>query len=131
MFDIDKVIGFQARALSVQAKRNEVIATNLANVDTPGYKARDLDFKEAMQRYNGELIDLTADQQGHITMSNEPFGMMSMKFRPSLESSLDGNNVDKEMETAAFAKNVFDYQASLTYLNASISTLRKAIKGGE
>jgi flagellar basal-body rod protein FlgB len=129
MFDFDKAIGFHAQALNVRSKRTEIIANNLANVDTPGYKARDLDFKEAMQRFKGEQIDLSGESEGHISAKRDPFGLMSMKFRPSIETSLDGNNVDKDMETAAFSKNVFDYQTSLTYLNGSISALRKSIKG--
>lgn len=129
MFDFDKAIGFHAHALNVRAKRTEIIANNLANVDTPGYKARDLDFKEAMQRFKGEVIDLAGEKSGNISVQNDPFGLMSMKFRPSVETSLDGNNVDKDMETAAFSKNVIDYRTSLTYLNGSINALRKAIKG--
>jgi len=129
MIDFDKVLGFHAQALKMRGERSEVLANNLANVDTPGFKARDLDFKEAMQRFNGELTAMSGDKPNHISSQNDPFGMMSIKFRPTLESSLDGNNVDKDIETVAFSKNTFDYQTSLTYLNGTISGLRKAIKG--
>lgn len=129
MINLDKVLGFHAHALKMRGERSEILANNLANVDTPGYKARDLDFKEAMQRFNGDMISMSGDNSKHLLGKNDPLGLMSIKFRPGLDSSLDGNNVDKDIETVAFSKNTFDYQASLTYLNGTISGIRKAIKG--
>ena len=129
MINFDKVLGFHSQALKLRGKRSELIANNLANVDTPNYKAQDLDFKSAIKQFSGKSITMTGDKSGHFSVQNDPFGSMAIRFRDVAERSIDGNTVDKEVETVAFAKNAIDYQTSLTYLNGSISALRKAIKG--
>ncbi len=129
MINFDNVLSFHTQALKLRGERSEIIANNLANVDTPGFKARDLDFKQAMQQFSGAALTMTGDNQKHISMNNEPFSLMSLKFRPTMESSLDGNTVDKDIETVAFSKNTIDYQTSLNYINGTIKGMRKAIKG--
>lgn len=127
--NLDKVFGFHAQALKLRADRSEIIANNLANVDTPGFKARDLDFKAAMSEYTKQPANkLTQSDERHFSLGDN-MALTNLGFRPSLEASLDGNTVDKEVETVAYAKNAFDYQTSLTFLNGSIKTVRKAIKG--
>jgi flagellar basal-body rod protein FlgB len=129
VINFDKVLGFHAKALNLRADRAEVIANNLANVDTPGFKARDLDFKNAMAQYAGDTISLAGDNKNHITIQNDPFGVLGLKYRQNNESGLDGNTVDKDVETVAYAKNATEYQASLTFINGAISGLRSAIRG--
>lgn len=129
MINFDNFLSFHSQALKLRAQRAEVIANNIANVDTPGFKARDLDFKQAMQQFSGVALTMTGDNAKHISINNEPFSLMSMKFRPNNQSSLDGNTVDKDIETVEFSKNTVDYQTSLTYINGTIKTMRSAIKG--
>lgn len=129
MLNLNKVLDFHGAALKLREQRTEVIANNLANVDTPGYKAQDVDFKSAMKLYADKSQTIEGSDPKHITMQNDPFGSMALKFRQATQTSLDGNTVDKDIETVAFAKNVIDYQTSLKYLNGSIKTLRSAIRG--
>lgn len=129
MFNFDNALDFHARALNLRSKQSEIIANNLANVDTPGFKAKDLNFNQAMQQFMGETLSLSGDQAGHITIQNDPFGMTGIQLRSTQTMALDGNTVDKDIETVAFAKNATDYQASLTFINGSIKSLRTAIKG--
>ena len=99
------------QALHFRARRNEVLSSNIANADTPGYKARDVDFSTALQDFRqagGELM-----------------------YRVPTQPSLDGNTVQADVEQAAFAENAVQYRASLTFLNGTIQTLRYALKGGD
>lgn len=126
----DGVFGLNAQALGLWQRRSEVIASNLANADTPGYQARDVDFRAAMQQASGE--------SGHLAMSTPTAGQVdassasgdSLKYRVPMQPSMDGNTVDTQVEQAAFAANTVHYQASLSFINSTIQTLRLAINGG-
>ncbi|MBI1195650.1 MAG: flagellar basal body rod protein FlgB [Gammaproteobacteria bacterium] len=128
---IDQAFGIQARAMSVYAKRAEVIASNIANADTPNFKAKDVDFRavlaEASQKADtgGAMIKTSA---GHMDV-NGVTGGMTLKYRTPLQSSLDGNTVNSEVEQANFAENSVKYQASYSFLNGTIKGLLTAIRG--
>jgi flagellar basal-body rod protein FlgB len=129
--NLDNYLGVHADALKVQSKRMELIADNLANADTPGYKARDVDFRAAMAQASGADggVTLTTTSAGHI--GTDPSSVMSanLKYRVPLAPSLDGNTVDAQQEQAAFADNTVRYQATLTFLSSRIKGLMTAITG--
>jgi flagellar basal-body rod protein FlgB len=134
--NLDQYVGVHAAALDVRARRTELIANNLANADTPGYKARDLDFRQAMARAAGETptsgVHLSTTQAGHIggNASADATDNPDLKYRTPLAPALDGNTVDAQLEQAAFAENAVRYQATLTFLNSKFRGLMTAILGG-
>ena len=131
---IDSYLGVQQDALKVQSKRMEVLAKNLANVDTPNYKAQDIDFKTALAQAGSPgaalpLATTTANQIGNSATSGDIDTSGALKYRVPLAPSLDGNTVDAQMEQAAFADNTVRYQATLTFLSGSLKDLMTAITG--
>jgi len=132
---LDQYLGVHAAALDVRGRRTELIANNLANADTPGYKARDIDFRAAMARAAGELptqgVHLSTTRAGHIggAASADASTSPDLKYRTPLAPALDGNTVDAQMEQAAFAENAVRYQATLTFLNSKFRGLLTAIMG--
>ena len=132
---LDQYLGVHAAALDVRARRTELIANNLANADTPGYKARDIDFRQAMARAAGDAttsgVHLSTTQAGHIggAASADATGSPDLKFRTPLAPALDGNTVDTQLEQSAFAENAVRYQATLTFLNNKFRGLLTAIMG--
>ena len=133
--NLDQYLGVHAAALDVRARRTELIANNLANADTPGYQARDLDFRAAMARASGDQtqggVHLTTTSPGHIggAASADAATSPDLKYRTPLAPALDGNTVDTQLEQAAFAENAVRYQATLTFLNNKFRGLMTAIMG--
>ena len=109
---IDNYLGVHAQALQVESRRAQLLAANLANADTPNFKARDLDFKAALANASAPASDDTTPL-----------------YRVPLAPSLDGNTVDPQLEQAAFAENAVRYQATLTLLNTRLRGLMTAITG--
>lgn len=126
---LDKALGIHAQALALRARRAEVLAANLANADTPGYKARDLDFASVLSGAQGERIGLAATVRGHLSGEAAAAGSGALLYRVPLQPSIDGNTVDTQTEYAEFARNALQYQASLSFLNGRIRTLMTAIRG--
>jgi len=132
--NLDQYVSVHATALDVRARRGELIAKNLANADTPGYQARDIDFRQAMARAAGDKTvgtTMTTTQAGHIggAASADATGSPDLKFRTPLAPALDGNTVDTQLEQSAFAENAVRYQATLTFLNNKFRGLLTAIMG--
>ncbi|HEV7610233.1 MAG TPA: flagellar basal body rod protein FlgB [Steroidobacteraceae bacterium] len=132
--NLDQYVSVHAAALEVRARRGELIANNLANADTPGYQARDIDFRQAMARAAGSPtagVSLSTTQPGHIGGSTAADAATNpdLKYRTPLAPSLDGNTVDAQIEQASFAENAVRYQATLTFLNAKFRGLLTAILG--
>ena len=132
--NLDTYLGVQQDALKVQSKRMEVLAKNLANVDTPNYKAQDIDFKTALAQAgsSGSSLALTttsANQIGNNATTGDVDNSAALKYRVPLAPSLDGNTVDEQLEQAAFADNTVRYQATLTFLSGSLKDLVTAITG--
>jgi flagellar basal-body rod protein FlgB len=128
------MIDLHARSLTVANQRLELLADNVANADTPNYKARDIDFRAAMAGVaaSGDL-PMAATTQGHLgghPAGNGPSGPATPLYRVPDQPSLDGNTVDPQRENAAFAETAVRYQTSLTFLQARIASLRNAITGG-
>jgi flagellar basal-body rod protein FlgB len=128
---LDSYLGVHAAALKVQTQRMDVLASNLANVDTPGYKARDIDFRTALAQAGSPEggVSLTTTDQNHISINATSEGGAALKYRVPLAPSLDGNTVDSQQEQAAFADNTVHYQATLTFLSGAIRSLMTAITG--
>lgn len=129
--NLDTYLGVHADALKLQSKRMEVLADNLANSDTPGYKARDIDFRAAMANASGadSPVRLATTNASHIGTEPATEADASLKYRVPLAPSLDGNTVDAQQEQAAFADNTVRYQATLTFLSARFKSLLTAITG--
>lgn len=119
------------RALQFRAQRNEVLSSNIANADTPNYKARDLDFGQALKGARQKSINLQTTSDLH----KQAWGMTKQgaqtMYRVPTQPALDGNTVSMDVEQAQFAENALQYRASLAFLDGSIRSLRMAIKGGE
>jgi flagellar basal-body rod protein FlgB len=136
---IDNFLGVHAQALSVESRRTQLLASNLANADTPNFKARDLDFRAALaaaapQGANGRgpITALPLAQSGGVTFGSQAAGGTQdaeLLYRVPLAPALDGNTVDPQLEQAAFAENAVRYQATLTLLNSKLRSLMTAITG--
>lgn len=121
--DIDKALGVHAQALDLRVQRSEILAANLANEDTPGFQARDLDFARELQRADSpfDIGDISARIDGK--------SVPQLMYRTPMQSSLDGNTVDLSMEQSNFSKNSMDFQTSLTFLDMKFRGLKQAIEG--
>jgi len=155
---LDSYLGVHAQALKLEAKRTELLAANLANADTPNYKARDIDFKSALAAAGtgggsggagastgvtgsaagigdggASPLALVTTQGAHLGGASAAGGDLdlgtSLKYRVPMAPALDGNTVDTQLEQAAFAENSVRYQATLTFLNARLKDLMTAITG--
>lgn len=124
----DKLFGVHAEALQLRGHRAEVLAANLANVDTPGYKSRDFDFNAVLKGLEPNLPPTVTDA-GHIQPQQELVAGTELQYRVPLQPALDGNTVDSQLEYGSFASNSLEYQSSLKFLNGRIQTLLLAIKG--
>lgn len=128
---IGEQLKVQQGALSILARRQELIASNIANADTPHYKARDLDFKEALAgRLAGrrELgLGLAVTAPGHIGGRVEPEQPMSVRYRQEFQPSVDGNTVNMDVERAAFAETALRLEAALTFVRGSLKDLQNAV----
>jgi flagellar basal-body rod protein FlgB len=118
--------GIHERALSVRSQRMEVLARNIANADTPNYKAQDIDFKAMLKDVKTEY--LTATNEKHYAGIQEAPDN-GMRFRTPFNSSFDGNTVEMNVEQAQYGKAASDYQATLQFLENRIGGLRKAMRG--
>ena len=128
--DIDSHFALHARALSVASQRLKLLADNLANADTPHYKARDIDFAAAMQNAGKDQVALQTTNAGHISVGGNNPNRATPLYRVPDQPSMDGNTVDSQKESAAVAETAVRYQSTLTFLNSRIRGLRLAITGG-
>ncbi|MBF0255567.1 MAG: flagellar basal body rod protein FlgB [Gammaproteobacteria bacterium] len=126
---LDNYFGIHERALRIRDHRSEILAANLANADTPGYQARDIDFKKLLSEQSSGHQGMLATHQRHIHPGHSPVAPQDVAFRIPEQPSLDGNTVNAEREQVEFASNTLQYQASLEFVNSKISGLLRAIKG--
>jgi flagellar basal-body rod protein FlgB len=118
--------GIHERALGVRSQRMEVLARNIANADTPNYKAQDVDFKAMLKEAKTEYLTATNDKH-YAGLQEAPDN--GMRFRTPFNSSFDGNTVEMNVEQAQYGKAASEYQATLQFLESRISGLRKAMRG--
>lgn len=126
----DPVLGIHAYALELRARRMQVLASNLANADTPGYKARDLDFTAALSAESMPPLRLDTRISAHMQGTADADTSDTEKYRIPMQPSLDGNTVDAPLDQARFAENALSYQVSLAFVNNRFATLLTAISGG-
>jgi flagellar basal-body rod protein FlgB len=111
---IDRQLGLHADALRLRSQRLDIIASNIANAATPGFKARDLDFRSALDAATRGIGSGDA-----------------LRYRVPVQVSLDGNTVELATEQTAFTENALEYRATLSFLSGRIETMMAALKGGE
>lgn len=131
-FDLDKVFGVHEQGVRVRERRAELLASNLANADTPNYKARDIDFKQVLQQAEAgsAATNMKVTQTKHLQADGFAAGMNAeLLYRNPLQPSVDGNTVDSQQEKAQFIQNAMQYQASLSFLSGKIKNLMTALKG--
>jgi len=129
-FDLDNAFGIHQQALLLRSKRAEILASNIANADTPNYQARDIDFKALLNNAKNRVSSLTTTHPNHIGGTNSASGVsFDLKYRQPLQPSLDGNSVDAEFEKSEFTRNALEFQMSLSFLNGKIKDLKRALSG--
>lgn len=142
---LDQDLQFTQTALNVRAFRQEILASNIANADTPHYKARDIDFKSALTNAIGGMggmagvggvggalnrgpLPLSRTAQGH----QDPFGAnrygAAVKYRGELQSSVDGNTVNMDTERSAFAENAIQMEALISFVNQQFKMMNAALQ---
>lgn len=117
--DFNKALGMHPEALRLRAERTKILASNIANENTPGYQARDIDFAASLRQMQ------SADTGGLALDTGDPEAMYRVPFHPTQ----DGNTVELGIEQAEFSQNASDFQTSLTFLNMKLKGLAKAITG--
>ena len=118
--------GISERALGVRSQRLETLSRNIANADTPNYKAEELDFKAMLKETSREYISATHAKH-YAALEEQPDD--GKRFRVPFNSSFDGNTVEINVEQAQYGKAASDYQATLQFLENRIGSIRKALKG--
>ena len=125
-------IDFHGQALSLRAERQRLIASNIANADTPGYVARDIDFAQALKDASGGLNPasaLAASRPGHISGNSGVTSEPKLLYATPSQTNLDRNTVDMDRERANFTDNSVKYEATLRFINAHAKTMLSAITG--
>jgi flagellar basal-body rod protein FlgB len=124
-------LDFQSQALVLRSERQRLIASNIANADTPGYVARDLDFAAALRDATGAQLSGTAALAALRSPLAQGFGAATethLRYAAPSQSNLDGNSVDMDRERASFADNSVKYEATLRFINAQVRTMLDAMK---
>ena len=126
----NNIFGIHEQALLLHGQRIGVLANNMANADTPNFKARDIDFS-AVLGTTGENapLALSVTDGAHIIPLDDELPAGTLQYRNPYQASLDGNTVEMAVEQAAFSENNVRYQASLTFINSQIAQLQLAIAG--
>jgi flagellar basal-body rod protein FlgB len=134
--NLDTYLGVDQDALKLYGQRTAVLANNIANADTPNFKAQDIDFRAvlsatASSASNGTALPLASASGAHLSGGSTTAESSSsgLKYRVPLAPSLDGNTVDVQLEQAAFADNSVRYQAALSFLSGKFKDLMTAITG--
>ena len=124
---------FHAQALSLRAERQRVIASNIANADTPGYQARDFDFATALRQATGSVASqggIGSAIASGVMNPGGPGGRLqpTLRYAVPSQTSLDSNSVDMDRERAAFADNAVKYESTLRFINGSVRTMLDSMK---
>lgn len=133
----DKALGIHDDAVAVRSKRAEIIANNIANADTPNFKARDIDFKSMLQdaqgvkgvQLNQAPLKMLNTHAAHKDTVIHPDFAADLMFRTPMQPAVDGNTVDVQEEMARYTANALAYEASFDFLNRKFKGLTSAIKG--
>jgi flagellar basal-body rod protein FlgB len=123
---IDNALGIHAKALGLRSNRMEVLARNIANADTPHYKAKDIDFRSVLNQTREDALNSTHNMHMKIAMEEDSSGE---KYRMPFNASFDGNTVEMNVEQAKFGQVAADYQTTLNILENRVSGIRRALRG--
>ena len=123
---LDNALGVHAQALGLRSKRMEVLARNIANADTPHYKAKDIDFRSVLKQTREDALNSTHSLHMSMPMEESPSGE---KYRVPFNASFDGNTVEMNVEQAKFGQVAADYQTTLNILENRVSGIRRALRG--
>ena len=123
---IDNALGVHAQALGLRSKRMEVLARNIANADTPHFKAKDVDFRSVLKQSKEDALNSTHNLHMKIAMEEDSGGE---KYRVPFNASFDGNTVEMNVEQAKFGQVAADYQTTLNILENRVSGIRRALRG--
>jgi flagellar basal-body rod protein FlgB len=125
-------LDFQSQALTLRSERQRLLASNIANADTPGYVARDMDFASALREATGTALAGTPALQAlRSRLAAWPGGSSAethLRYAAPSQSNLDGNSVDMDRERASFADNTVKYEATLRFINSQVRTMLDAMK---
>ena len=125
-------LSMYGQALSLRSERQRLLASNIANADTPGYVARDLNFAQALRDATGSAAagtTLAQSQSGHLPAHGGMGSGNALQYATPSQTNLDGNTVDMDRERASFADNAIKYEATLRFINSHVRTMLDAIKG--
>lgn len=130
---LDNELRFQQDAMSLRAERQQVLANNIANADTPNFRARDFDFSTELasslqKQHMGSGMALATTSDRHLQASSNSMSSRELLYRVPDQPSLDGNTVDMDRERAQFTDNTVRYQASLTFLTSRLQSLKTAMQ---
>jgi flagellar basal-body rod protein FlgB len=132
---LDQFFASRVSALDLRARRSELLASNVANADTPNYKARDFDFAQALQsalsqrRSNGDMLQVDRTAPAHLAGVGRGASIADVKYRVPVQPSIDGNTVELDTELGQFTDNAVRFQADLTFISSQIRLLQTAIQG--
>ena len=127
MDSIKKQLSFFGSALNIRNKRNDIIASNIANAATPNYKARDINFLDEFKKVTN-TGEIKTTHSNHIPTKNYNISGKAF-YRDPVIASLDGNTVELSVEQMQFAENTMKYQTTLKFLNGKITKMISAIRG--
>ncbi|UTW07284.1 flagellar basal body rod protein FlgB [Pseudomonas benzenivorans] len=129
----DRALGIHEQALGFRGQRAEVLANNMANADTPNYKARDLDFASVLAEQSAktqrDAVGLKRTDSRHIAAEGMAIGGAELAYRTPFQASIDQNTVDLQVEQSNYAENAVNFQASFTFLNSKFKGLVSALRG--
>jgi flagellar basal-body rod protein FlgB len=128
IINFEKVLGNHETALKLQSRRASTLSANIANADTPGYKARDLDFKEILKSSTNDLLPMQKTSSSHLSSYGMDASGFQLKYRIPNQASLDGNTVDLDMEKSAYSENALRYQTSLRFITGKFKGMMKAFQ---
>jgi len=115
-------------ALLLFERRTQLLSENIANADTPNYKARDIDFNQVLQRAKNDAVKMRVTNKAHINLAQSTYSN-DVQYREVQQSAADGNTVDMQKEKAAFSENSMRYQLSMNILSRKIKGLKTAFRG--
>jgi flagellar basal-body rod protein FlgB len=131
MHKLDTAFRFHQDAANLRSYRQQLISSNIANADTPNFKARDINFRAALEgALDNRAVKLTTSVPNHIASPDNIFGGTTLvQYRTAVQGSVDGNTVDMDAERGQFADNAIHYEANLTFISDQIKIMRAAIQG--
>ncbi len=125
--NFNNALGVHPDAMLLRGKRAEILANNLANSDTPGFKARDINFQAMLAKESQNGMAMSSTNNAHISGSSSQTN--ELFFRNPSQPSIDGNTVDTQLEQTIFSRNAMDYNSSFEFLNGRFKGLKSAIRG--